>query len=295
VGFFAGSAMALGSSAAFGTLPIFGKYAYAAGLSPQQFLAFRFLASAAAVLLLGAALGERVLALRPAKLVALLLMGSVGYFTASITFFLALQTLPASLCELVQFIYPALVALEAWIFFGRPLGTLQGLALVLSLTGAALLVGAVSLKLSTALVLVLLTPVAYSLYLVAGERVMTAVPAISSSGVVMLGAGLSFAAAALVTGQLRPPASGRQWSILLETTLVTGIVAVPLLLAALPRIGASAASVIGLAEPVGTVVLAALLLGERLGPLQLVGAVLVLVAIVMLQVQRPLLNLQRRV
>jgi drug/metabolite transporter (DMT)-like permease len=278
--------MALASSSAFGSLPVFGKYAYAAGLSPQQLLAFRFLVSATAVLILGALARERLSSLPVRKVAALLLMGGAGYYTASMTFFVALETLPASLCELVQFIYPALVALEAWVFFGRPLQLVQGTALVLSITGAALLVGAVSLRVNLALVLLLITPIAYSFYLVAGERVMTAVPALTSSGIVMLGAGISFAATAALTGQLEPPSSGSQWSLLLATTLITGIIAVPLLLTALPRIGAGPASVIGLAEPAVTVGLAAALLGERLRPLQILGALLVLVAIVVLQLPR---------
>jgi drug/metabolite transporter (DMT)-like permease len=278
--------MALASSSAFGSLPIFGKYAYAAGLSPQQLLAFRFLVSAAAVVFLGALLGERLTSLPARKVAGLLLMGAAGYYTASMTFFVALETLPASLCELVQFIYPALVAIEAWLFFGRPLQLVQGVALVLSITGAVLLVGAVSVRVNVALVLILITPVAYSFYLVAGERVMTDVPALTSSAIVMLGAGISFAVTAAVTGQLKAPSTGAQWSLLLATTLITGIIAVPLLLTALPRIGAGPASVIGLAEPAVTVGLAAALLGERLRPLQVLGALLVLVAIVVLQLPR---------
>ena len=286
-GFLVGSAMALTSSTAFGTLPIFGKYAYQAGLSPQQFLAFRFLVTALAVLALGALFGERLRSITGSKVVALLLMGGLGYFTASITFFIALQTLPASLCELMQFVYPALVAVETWLFFRQPLTPLQGGALALSLGGAALLVGGVAFKLDMAIVLLLLCPVAYSLYLVSGERVMRELPPLSSSGLVVLGSATSFAVAAAVSGQLRPPGTPMQWSIVAGATAITGILAIPLLLTALPRIGSGTASIIGLAEPVVTVLLAALLLGERLGPSQAIGAALVLTAILLLQLRRP--------
>jgi drug/metabolite transporter (DMT)-like permease len=285
--FLIGSGMALASSTAFGTLPIFGKYAYKAGLSPQQFLAFRFIVTAVAVLALGVVLGEPVRQIKAPKVIALLLMGGVGYFTASITFFIALQTLPASLCELMQFVYPALVAVETWLIFKRRLTAIQGVALALSLGGAALLVGGIAFKLDLAIVLLLLCPVAYSFYLVAGERVMTALPPVSSSGLVVLGAAISFAITAAVSGQFKPPASATQWSVLLLATAITGILAIPLLLAALPRIRSGPASVIGLAEPVVTVLLAWILLGERLGTSQAIGATLVLVAIVLLQLRRP--------
>jgi drug/metabolite transporter (DMT)-like permease len=116
---------------------------------------------------------------------------------------------------------------------------------------------------------------------------MTGLPPVSSSGLVVLGAAISFAIAAAVSGEFKPPASGTQWSILLVATAITGILAIPLLLTALPRIGSGTASVIGLVEPVVTVLLAVVLLGERLGASQAVGAALVLVAILLLQLRRP--------
>jgi drug/metabolite transporter (DMT)-like permease len=280
--------MVLVSSAAFGTNPIFGKYAYAAGLTPQQLLAFRFLLSAVAIFAIARLFGEQWRRLRPAAVIVLLLTGGFGYFASAMSFFFALQTLPASLCELVVFIYPTLVALEAWLFLRRPVSRVHGIALAVSLGGAVLLVGSISFQWSWALVLAFIAPLAYSVYLLVGEHAMRAVPPISSSAIVMLGAAVSFNIAAAMNGELRLPAGATQWELLLAMTALTGVVAAPLLLAALPRIGAGTSSMLGLLEPVTTLILAAVLLGERLTPWQVVGGGLVLGSVLLLQLRSAL-------
>jgi drug/metabolite transporter (DMT)-like permease len=78
------------------------------------------------------------------------------------------------------------------------------------------------------------------------------------------------------------PRSTAGWSALVAVALVGTVVAVAAFFAALERLGPADTSVVSTAEPVVSVLVAALVLGERLGPLQVVGGVLVLVAVVVL-------------
>jgi len=103
--------MVLGSAASFGTLPILVKLAYATGLTPFQTLAFRFLFAAAGLHLLAWLRGEHVFSVGARRLIQFLLLGVVGYAAQSAAFFGALCCLPASLVELIAYIYPSLVAL----------------------------------------------------------------------------------------------------------------------------------------------------------------------------------------
>jgi drug/metabolite transporter (DMT)-like permease len=59
------------------------------------------------------------------------------------------------------------------------------------------------------------------------------------------------------------------------------------------RVGASTASIVSTVEPVVTVALAVALFGEALGPLQVLGGVLVLAAVVALQARG--VSVRRRV
>jgi drug/metabolite transporter (DMT)-like permease len=63
------------------------------------------------------------------------------------------------------------------------------------------------------------------------------------------------------------------------------VVPIAAFLLALPRIGPGTASILSTFEVVVGVGLAALLLGESLGPLQLLGAGLVLAAVIVLQLR----------
>jgi drug/metabolite transporter (DMT)-like permease len=65
------------------------------------------------------------------------------------------------------------------------------------------------------------------------------------------------------------------------------VLAVATFFAALALLGAADTAVVSTAEPVVSVAAAALVLGERLGPVQIVGGVLVVLAVATLARLRP--------
>jgi drug/metabolite transporter (DMT)-like permease len=73
------------------------------------------------------------------------------------------------------------------------------------------------------------------------------------------------------------------WPGLIAIGVVSTFIAIQTFYAGTKRVGAAQASLISTVEPIWTVVLAALLLGERLTPIQLLGGALILVAVVIAQ------------
>jgi len=73
--------------------------------------------------------------------------------------------------------------------------------------------------------------------------------------------------------------------------LIPTMIAISLFLAGLPRIGAARSSLLSTWEPVVTVLLAAALLGDRLLPVQLLGGVFIIAAVIV--VQWPSLEMER--
>ncbi|HET6311480.1 MAG TPA: EamA family transporter, partial [Candidatus Nitrosotalea sp.] len=61
------------------------------------------------------------------------------------------------------------------------------------------------------------------------------------------------------------------------------MLAISLFMAGLPRVGAARAALLSTVEPVLTVLLAVVLLGDRLSVIQVMGGVLVLLAVVLVQ------------
>ncbi len=275
--------MVLTSATGFGTLAIFAKLGYAAGLGTEQTLAFRFLLAAVGMTALAALARQNPLRLGRTHLITLVALGAVGYTAQSLTYFVALRTLPASLVVLIAYIYPSLVVAAGWLFLGRKVSARHGVALVASFAGVAMLVGGTRFELSWALAFAIASPVIYTGYILIGERVMGSVPALAASAVITSGAALAFCLLAALNHELALPRNATGWAVGFGIALFPTMLAISLFLAGLPRVGAARAALLSTWEPVVTVTLAVLLLGDRLSAIQVVGGVLVMLAVVAVQ------------
>ncbi len=278
-----GVAMVLGSATSYGITPILAKLAYAVGLGTQQILAIRFSLAAVGMVAVAVAVGQNPFKVAPARLVKVAGIGIFAYTAQSLTFFLALRTLPASLVALISYTYPTLVVLFGWLFGGQAVRLLHAMALVGSVTGVALLLGGFTFTGGWGLIFAFANPVACTAYMLIGERVMDKALAVQTSATIVCGAALGFGVLAIGTGEARLPETATGWGIIVAMVVVPTMLGVSLMLAALPRIGAARAAVLSTWEPVVTVCLAAVILGDRLAPWQLAGGVLLVATAITLQ------------
>ena len=207
-------------------------------------------------------------------------LGAVGYMTESTLFFMGLERGTAAAVTLLFYSYPAVVVvLEALSGGPRP-GVRSLAALVMSAAGTAVVVAAGSTVSITpaGILCALASAVAVALYLLASDRIVVRTPPLTAAAVVALSCGLSFLLQGAALGQLRTPRGH------LPAMAVNGLAtaaAFAFLFAALARLGAGRTSVAMTLEAVFAVVLAAVVLGEALRPLQAVGGVAVLTATVL--------------
>jgi drug/metabolite transporter (DMT)-like permease len=275
--------MVLGSAAGFATLAIFAKLAYASGLGTEQTLAFRFLLAAIGMWVVAMVIGQNPLRISRKELLTLLALGGVVYTGQALTYFVALRSLPASLVVLIAYIYPSLVVVAGWLFLRRSVSQWHWVALAGSFAGVALLVGGTRFELSWALVLAIASPMIYTGYILIGERVMSSVPAVAASAVIMSGAAIAFCLLAALNHELALPRNANGWAVAFGIALFPTMLAISLFMAGLPRVGAARAALVSTVEPVITVLLAVVLLGDRLSAVQVVGGVLVLLAVILVQ------------
>jgi drug/metabolite transporter (DMT)-like permease len=276
----AGLAACLVSAVGFGALPVLGKDAYDAGLGPLALLWGRFGLAAVAFWLLV------VFVVRPARppnrtVVAALLMGSLGYAVEAGLFFAALERIDASLVELLLYAYPALVTAVA-LAWGREapaphlLGALALATLgVIGVFGGSLASGVDSLG----LVMGLGAAAMYAGYILAGERVVATVHPVLLAALVATGATASFTVTGLVRGGLPYPRTSAGWSAVAVIAAVGTVVPMAALFFGIKRVGAPTASIVSTFEPVVTVLLAGLVLGETLSFVEASGAACVLLAV----------------
>src|ERR1700674_1716708 len=275
--------MVLASATGFGSLAILAQRAYTQGLGAEQVLALRFLLAAAGMVALAFLLGQNPLRVKRARLLTLFAMGVLAYSAQSLSYFVALQSLPASLVVLIAYIYPSLVVVAGWLFLHRAVSALHLVALAASFVGLVLLVGGTHFQLSWALVLAVASPVIYTAYILVGERVMGSVPALAASAVIVTGAAIAFSFLAAINSQLALPPTVGGWAVVVGLAVFPTMLAISLFLAGLPRVGAARAALLSTWEPVVTVGLAVLLLGDRLSLVQVLGGILVLLAVVVVQ------------
>ena len=282
-----GGGLCAASAFGFATLAILGKLAYAEGLSMTGFLSLRFGGAALLLLIpLGIQRGRAVLPNRR-LLLALFLLGALGYFTQSAMYFLGLQRIPASLASVLLYIYPAFVALNVWITEGRKPTRLETVAIVLALLGATLTaspwdaLGNDGPNLLGVL-FVLASAVGYGMYIVISNRYIHRAGALVSTAWIALGASVSYGLAGALTNSWVVPFTARAASLLIGLVLLSTILPMATFFAGMRRVGPTAASLLSTLEPVFTILLAALILHEVLTRNQWAGGALILVAVVLL-------------
>ena len=265
------------SAAAFGTLAIFGRLAYAEGMDVLTVLFLRFsLAGAVMVVVLAA---RREPLPRGSTLLQLVGMGAVGYVGQAFAYFTALKYASPGLVALLLYLYPVLVAVLSILWLREQMTRAKVAALALALAGTALTVGPAGgqwLGIAWAIT----GAAIYSLYIMVAARVMKQVSAIQSSTVILASAGAMSGLLMLAQGAAFP-ATGAGWAAVASLVLVATVLPILAFLVGLERIGPVHAAMLSTLEPVVTVVLAAMLWGESLSPAALVGGGMILGAVLL--------------
>jgi drug/metabolite transporter (DMT)-like permease len=275
---FAGIALVAVSAAAFGTLAIFGRYAYADGMDVLTVLFLRFSLSAAGMTIL--LLARREPLPRGLTLFELVGMGAIGYVGQAFFYLTALKYASAGLVALLLYLYPMFVAILSTIWLREQITRFKTMALGLALVGTALTVGPEGGQFLGVL-FAISAAATYSVYIIVGTRVMKQVSAIQSSTVIFASAG-GMSGVLMVGNGPHLPATRAGWVAICSMVLIATVLPVVTFLAGLERIGPTNAAMLSTLEPVVTVLLAAMLLEETLRPITLVGGGLILVAVLLL-------------
>ncbi len=275
---------ALVSAACFGTLAIFATLAYRAGAEPLPLLAWRFAVAAVA---LGAYVSlTRRGGLRISRSDALRYAGIAlfGYGAASVCFFNALNYADASIVAVLLYTYPAMVILAERVFIGTRLTPTRTAGVGLTFLGCALVLGLFSGGgvAPLGILLGLGAAAGYTVFTMLSHRWLP-----GRSRLVMMTFMLGFSAVfvalvAVASGVDLSPAAWevKVWLYVGALVAIPTLTAIVLYLRAMRSLGPGQASIVSTVEPVFTVFLAALFLGDRLGVIELLGVLLVIAGVV---------------
>ncbi len=275
-----GALLALVSAVAFATVALFGRMALEIGLRPETLLQWRF--GIAGLALAGAGMLRYPVPVR----LRVLLFGSGLIYTAQTSFYFgALERITAGTTSLLLYLAPVFVVAYSRLLGRRPT-RLQLVAVAIGLAGLVVIAGLPSAADADAngLALGAAAGATFAGYIMAGGRLFGAIPAPVTAAHSMLGAAVGFVSLDLFAGRgIDLPVGADQWWVVAGIVVIPTLVAIPLLFAAVARIGAGPTAIISNAEPVATVVLGAVFLAEPVRPVQFIGGGLILTAALLAQ------------
>jgi drug/metabolite transporter (DMT)-like permease len=271
-----GLALVALSTLAYGIQPLFGKAAYAAGVAPLTLLAWRYLIALVCLELL-----ERGPRPPLATRLRLWAVGSV-FVVNSVAYFNALEALPASVTALLLYSYPVIVALLAALVGVEALTWRSLVASIAAFTGCALTAGGLGLSAglpARGVAWALVAAAVYASFVVLSSRFGADVGARVQALHLMQVSTLLCCVMALLGPGFSVPADAKAVLSIVAMAVVSTIVSMTAFLAGMAIVGPSRAAVLSSLEVLVTLVLAFLLLGERLSPPQWAGAALILGAV----------------
>ncbi len=280
-----GLALVVLTASAYALMDVTAKLAYRGGLTIETLLATRFLGAGALAWIVVWVMRLRPLP-RRSRGMTVAVLGGVGYAAESTLLNEALFRMPVSTVILIFYVYPALVAIFAVAIGLERISIGKAAAVGLSLLGVSVLLSFPVHGMTLAGVLFALgAAAAFAAYAVIAQRAVAGIHPLAFSGLVLLGAGttIAFVGIAKATYPVGLGTAAGAW-VIVHTILIC--IAVTGFLAAMTRLGATGASIGNTLEPAIAVILSVVVLDERFGGLQFVGAALLLLAIAMLPLFR---------
>ena len=282
-----GIVLALVSCSLYGVNPVFSVNAYDDGANSRGLMIGRFLIAAPLLL------AYRLIAMRGVKwprgrdLLEIFLFGFVGFTFQSFFYFGAIERMASGLVSVIFYCFPIMAVLLAWWLLKHKPSNAIWVCLVLTVAGVGLTAGEVSGAESAGVALTLAGALTYTFYVVLSSRVMPRYDGITGLTIVLIGAMVGW----LMLWAIRPfgmqvdfPTTNFGWlNIAIIATFGT-IVPMGAFFAAMKRVGPGPTSVASAFEPVVTIAAGTLLLDERLTGRSVVGAALVIIAVVLLAV-----------
>jgi len=266
-----------------GWAPILGKLAYNQGVAPFTLAAVRTLV-AVLLLWIGYSLfWRRWLRISWRELTGCIAVGAVNGL-GSLLYYSGLSRLDASLASFLNTLYLLWVILFLTAS-GQPLSWLTLVRMALAMGGVYLLTGAGQGEPDwLGAMLMIASSATFGWHLVLGQWVLADVPSRTATPYILTSMASTVAVARALQGQAVEPISFAGWQAILALGLTTALSRI-LMFAGLQRLGGIEAALVSLLELLVSLVVAFLVLGERLAPLQWIGG-LVLVAAVLLGEQR---------
>lgn len=266
-----------------------GKSLFDSGVTPSDLVQIRVTLASLIILSVLLIFRPRLLILQAGDVGYLVLLGGVMALV-QITYFFTISRIQVVAAILLQYLSPIIVAVFSMLFWKEKASSAKVTALIIAVVGCYLVVGGYNLQLLNMNRLGILggfaAAVSYAAYALLGEKAMH-----KYRPWTVVFYSLFFAA--IFWQLVHPPFkflwasySPAQWTAIMYIVIVGTIIPFGFYFVGINYVRSTRALILATLEPISAGIMAFFILGEKLELLQIAGAVLVVSAIVLLQLQK---------
>ena len=277
-----GVALIIVSSIGFGLAPTFATFSYRNGGNAVGTLLARFTVATLLMLIVRKVSSRQAKWPRPLLFGQLFLLGALGYFTATILYFTAIQNIDSGLAITIFYCNPVIVVLLSWWLLSNKPSRIIVWCLASTLIGVTIAAGQVGNADTISVILVLIVAVEYAFYMIISSKVLPKVDLFTGVTIVMFGAASSFAIYALFAPssvEVIFPNAINGWVSVLMLAVVATVIPTATLYAGMNLIGTGKTAVIQTFEPVASILAGVIFLSEPLTVPRIIGATFVIGAV----------------
>jgi len=269
------------ASIAFGIMPILAKLAYKGGANPINTLALRF---TFASIILFIYIKTKKLSLRVSKeqIKLILFMGVIGYSMTSILLFIAYNYIDVGIAGMILHTYPLMVMILSIIIYKEKFKLKKFLYLMVTTIGVFIMldikVGSIN---TIGVVLVLLSALCYAIYVLgaSNDKVKNIDSYVMTFYISIISA-IVGSTTGVVTNSFNNPINFYGIISILLIAFISTVVALMAFLKGVKLIGPTNSAIFSALEPIVSLVLGVIILGESISFKIIIGSTIIILAMI---------------
>lgn len=264
----------------YGLAPILAKFAYDGGVNV---ITITFLRAALAIPVLVVILKADRISLKITKkeLAQILLLATLGGALPILLLYISYNHISAGLATTLHFVYPILIIFASSVIYRERISKTTILSAIIVTIGIFMFADINSAADKVGIILAVLSGVFYSFYVVYIDKSgLDKMQYSKFTFYLMLFMSISVLAFGLATDSVSFAISPKSWAYSILISILITIFATPLFQVGVRYEGAATAGIISTVEPITTIILGAIFLGEAMQPSQYLGGALVIIGVV---------------
>lgn len=215
------------------------------------------------------------------------ILGTICYSGGSLFYFLASKQIGTGLSMVIFFSYPMFVVALAWLIEKRALNKYTITALLAIIIGMILIKNNhVSVLNKNGVLFALIASLFYGLYIYGSKYLVQTISSSKQTIVVCLSSAIVFFIVSHVDHTFIYPTTFKSWLYITAIGIVATALPIQLLLAGLKHIHPNKVSILSVLEPVVTLLIGIILLGETTSTIQTIGIVVILLGAICIQFEK---------